>query len=367
MNVVVYNVSDAEVLEVVDPLDQTSSALDSDVDPLRPYNMSLVRPECHIDMIPSINDYFTAFNLWGVLLFTLGGLAVCIVLAAYCDTLRHVLRSSPPLVKTHSAIILSVYPVVALSTYCATVVPRAQLLAEAVTQGVFMAGMYQLFCLMIAYCGGEAMLISRVKPLSLSPRVGPCCCWPCCGFLPVMHIDKDRVRWLRVLVLQLPVVQGLVYMVLLVMWAEEQSLYQVNYMYLQPLVVMSILCGVWGIIMTMKMLTEVLQGYHIQGKFIVLQLVLILAKLQGVWARLFVWFGWLPCKPPITPTVYANLLYNSLMLWEMVLLCLCARYLYKRPLPPAQPSARNSHFTITSISEKVPPAPTINNNTNAKF
>lgn len=89
-----------------------------------------------------------------------------------------------------------------------------------------------------------------------------------------------------------------------------QSLYQVNYVYLQPLVVMSILCGVWGIVMTMKMLTEVLQGFHVQGKFIVLQLVLILAKLQGVWARLFVWFGWMPCKPPITPTVYANREYS---------------------------------------------------------
>ncbi|KAG8307947.1 hypothetical protein J6590_006925 [Homalodisca vitripennis] len=257
--------------------------------------------------------------------------------------------------------------VVALATYCATVVPRAQLLAEAITQGMFMVAMYQLFCLMVAYCGGEAELIRKVKPMSLSPRVGPCCCWPCCCCLPLLHIDKDRVRWLRVLVLQLPVVQGLVYMVLLVMWAEEQSLYQVNYMYLQPLVIISILCGVWGIIMTMKMLTEVLQGYHVQGKFIVLQLVLILAKLQGVWARLFVWFGWLPCKPPITPTVYANLAYNSLMLWEMVLLCLCARHLYKRSLPEQQPPTQHSSLPqqIHTINQKI--LPTLNNNSSIKY
>lgn len=43
-----------------------------------------------------------------------------------------------------------------------------------------------------------------------------------------------------------------------------QSLYQVNYMYFQPIVAASILFGVWGIIMTMKMLAEVLKDYHMQ-------------------------------------------------------------------------------------------------------
>uniref|UniRef100_A0A2S2NLU6 Organic solute transporter alpha-like protein n=1 Tax=Schizaphis graminum TaxID=13262 RepID=A0A2S2NLU6_SCHGA len=112
------------------------------------------------------------------------------------------------------------------------------------------------------------------------------------------------------LVLQLPVVQGFVYMVLLVMWAEEESLYQVNYMYLQPLIVISIICGMWGISMTMRVLGEILKDHGIQGKFVVLQLVLVLAKLQGLAFRGIVWAGWLPCKPPISPTVYANRTYS---------------------------------------------------------
>lgn len=35
-------------------------------------------------------------------------------------------------------------------------------------------------------------------------------------------------------------------------------------MYFQPIVVASILIGVWGIIMTMKMLAETLKDYHMQ-------------------------------------------------------------------------------------------------------
>lgn len=77
--------------------------------------------------------------------------------------------------------------------------------------------------------------------------------------------------FLRMLVLQLPVVQGLLYMVLLVMWAEEQSLYNVNYMYFQPIVVASILFGIWGMLMTLKMLSEILKDYNMQVMIILLK------------------------------------------------------------------------------------------------
>lgn len=85
-----------------------------------------------------------------------------------------------------------------------------------------------------------------------------------------------------------------------------QSLYQVNYVYMQPIVILSILSGIWGVVMTMTMLDEVLKEHNIRAKFLVLQLVLLLAKLQGLLARLAVWNDWFPCKMPITPTVYTN-------------------------------------------------------------
>ena len=85
-----------------------------------------------------------------------------------------------------------------------------------------------------------------------------------------------------------------------------QSLYEVNYMYLQPVVILSILFGVWGMSMTIKMLSEVLKDHQLQAKFLVLQFVLLLAKFQGLIARIVVWCGLIRCEPPITPAVYAN-------------------------------------------------------------
>jgi organic solute transporter subunit alpha len=77
-------------------------------------------------------------------------------------------------------------------------------------------------------------------------------------------------------------------------------------MYLQPVVILSILFGVWGMSMTIKMLSEVLKDHQLQAKFMVLQLVLLLAKFQALTARIVVWCGLIACEPPITPAVYAN-------------------------------------------------------------
>lgn len=65
--------------------------------------------------------------------------------------------------------------------------------------------------------------------------------------------------------------------------------------------------GIWGMLMTINILKNVLEDeFMLTQKFLVLQLVLICAKLQGLITRILVWTDVLPCKPPITPSVYGN-------------------------------------------------------------
>ncbi|KAJ8909853.1 hypothetical protein NQ315_013339 [Exocentrus adspersus] len=290
----------------------------------------------------NFNFVISATNVYGITLVTVGTTSLVVVLALFIDTLRYIMKNSSPRVKAHSAFVIGVYPVTSLATYFAILIPRAHLLAEAITQGMFMAGMYQLFCLFVAYCGGEAELVK-----------------------------KKTVRTLRLLVLQLPLVQGLVYLILLVMWAEREangitnyeklmncSLYQINYMYIQPVVITSILFGVWSMAMTINLLKTSCEKYFLIGKFFVLQMVLILAKLQGLATRALVWFQVLPCRPPITPQVYANLLHNSLMLLEMILLSVLARYLYRRSIPDIV----TDRTRISTIGSIMATSETFNNN-----
>ncbi|KAK9875846.1 hypothetical protein WA026_009633 [Henosepilachna vigintioctopunctata] len=213
---------------------------------------------CASDNIPSIQSYMSATNVYGITLVSIGSIAVITVVVAYLDTLNYIMKNSSSRVKAYSAFVTSVYPVIAVATFFAILVPRAHLLAEALTQGMFMVGMYQLWCLFVGYCGGEAEIVKKVKPGLLSLKVAPCCCWPCCIYLPTLNVNKNTLYYLRLLVLQLPIVQGFVYLILLVMWAERESLYQVNYMYLQPIIIVSILLGIWGMLMTINFLKIVL-------------------------------------------------------------------------------------------------------------
>ena len=52
-----------------------------------------------------------AINVIGITIFTLGALAVLLILYMYVDTLRHITKHAPPLAKANSAFVISVYPV----------------------------------------------------------------------------------------------------------------------------------------------------------------------------------------------------------------------------------------------------------------
>lgn len=69
--------------------------------------------------------------------------------------------------------------------------------------------------------------------------------------------------------------------------------------------------------MTVKVTLPVLQEYHIQGKFIALQLVLLFAKFQGFIAKFVAMGDIFPCKPPITPLVYSNCRYFQLKYFQL--------------------------------------------------
>jgi organic solute transporter subunit alpha len=65
----------------------------------------------HFTQIMADGLFVTAINVLGITLFTVGGASVLFILLLYADTLWHIMKNASPLVKTHSAFVLSVYPV----------------------------------------------------------------------------------------------------------------------------------------------------------------------------------------------------------------------------------------------------------------
>ena len=78
---------------------------------------------------------------------------------------------------------------------------RSQLLSEGLTQVSLTISLYRLYVLLVELGRRKA-----TKPPALALKVGPCCCWPCLP-LPSPEMTDANLSWLRLTVLQFPIVQ----------------------------------------------------------------------------------------------------------------------------------------------------------------
>ncbi|KAI4491279.1 hypothetical protein M0802_010212, partial [Mischocyttarus mexicanus] len=155
------------------------------------------------------------------------------------------------LYKSNVISVFSVYPIASFCSLVIIVIPRAQLLSEAIIQVFVTVSFYRLFLLLTEV--GRRNL-DKAPPLLL--RVGPCCCWPC---LPCPNLDMidSRLTVIRLIIFQLPIVQGLLYFVMLIMSLDEKNVEPPYVNWFQPVLIISILFGVYGLTITNKSLNAV--------------------------------------------------------------------------------------------------------------
>ncbi|XP_068630195.1 organic solute transporter alpha-like protein [Battus philenor] len=282
---------------------------------------------CHnFTLEPDFNSYLTALQPYAWILWSSGLVVLILLWILYAVTLRSALKKWRES-STNIATVLSVYPLVASAAYIAIVVPRATLVAEAIAQEVVMVAMYQFYHLIVAECGGVSQFIRSAADKRLETRVMPCCCWPCC-FIPRPQINKRSLSCLRYLVLQIPIIQAVLYVIILVLWAEDMMMYRRALVFIQCFVGVSILSGIWGVIMCVRAAESI--GFVFRPRFFALQLVLIIVKLQYSLAKMISDFVTLPCVMSLHPAVLVNLTQNTVTIFEMLLLSIWAWRLYGR-------------------------------------
>ncbi|XP_076238443.1 organic solute transporter alpha-like protein [Calliopsis andreniformis] len=278
---------------------------------------------CNQLYVPSAIEHIESLGAFSIGLLTSGAILSTLTLYFAVDACHNIFyQKESKLYKTSSIMILLVYPVASVCSLTAIGIPRTQLLSEAVTQIFLTISLYRLYLLLV-YLGRKKV----TKSPQLMLRVGPCCCWPCLPF-PDLEMTDANLSWLRLVVLQLPIIQGLTYCIFLFMSIEEPTLATQYGFCLQPTSVASILLGIYGLTITVKSLQEVAPEAKLDRKAAVSQLVLLFSKLQAFIVKSLPQTGLFPCNPPITPQIYANVTYNALMLIEMLLLCYAARYVY---------------------------------------
>ncbi|XP_073946257.1 organic solute transporter alpha-like protein [Choristoneura fumiferana] len=283
---------------------------------------------CHsYTLQPDFRTYAEALQVYGWVLWACALLCVCVACALYACNVRSALRHWGG-AATHVAFVLAVYPVVSIAAFMALVVPRTQVLSEAISQEAVMLGLYHFYCLVVAECGGPEHLVRRTEGSLLETRVLPCCFYPCC-ILPRPKLQPRHFKVLRMLLLQVPVIQGLIYIAILGLRAEDVSVYLSNYIYFQPLVAASVLTGIWGIMMCLKAAEAT--GARPRARFLALQFALIIVKVQCGVAKTLPTLTSLKCLFALNPSVVVDLIHNTVTILEMLLLSIWAWRLYKVP------------------------------------
>jgi len=284
-------------------------------------------------------------------LLGLSSAILLLLILLYAETAYRVHRTLPSANKFTTTVVLSVYPVLGLCNYFSLIFPRSNVFMDAASQLWFSLCMMSFYKLTISYFGGESSMVESLGGQRLRWNGPPCCCWPCCWPLcPRAPINKRQVRNLRILVFQLVFVQAIAILLGLIMWLE--GLYTVGdfsannaYVYIFAFTTVSFLVGLWAFIVIFKSSVPQLGNFHYGKKIVAFQLTILFSRMQNmIFGTLLVPLGAIPCSPPISPGVYANIIQSALLLGQMLLLSVLARHFYLLPtsIPPLPLSGKSS-------------------------
>lgn len=243
--------------------------------------------------------------------------------------IRQVLRYTPKRFKSKTIVVLIIYPVVTTLAIISALVPKSYFICDTASHIYFMISAYVFYSLIVDYIGGEEAFIRSSDTQTFNARTPPCCC--CLPFLQRSAVTKNRLLFTRLLILQLPIVQSLLFVGLNVVFVEDVENFNRIILYFVPFIVVSIIAGVWGLNIIVRMVNPLYSEFKVMGKYVVLQAVLILCKVQPLVIMGLVTYVTPSCAFPLTLQVQKNAVFQMCLCAEMLVLSLWAFQLYKTP------------------------------------
>ncbi|KAG4070700.1 hypothetical protein HA402_013620 [Bradysia odoriphaga] len=280
---------------------------------------------------PTSAELFQDLNTFLLVSYIVGLILFLVTTIKFVIVIPKILQNTPKPFVSRTLLLCGIYTIVAASSFTSLLVPRALLFCESISVVTFTLCSYQFFCLCVDYAGGESNFIRIADDVKVfNMRTPPCCC--CLCFISPMHITKDKFMKVRLLILQLPIGLGLIYFMLNVAYLEDSVLYSNISFYFMPFMGISILAGVWGLQMTSRMFSPLFVEYKLTPKYIAVQLVLLICKLQPLIAQIELKInGPNDIGYPITRKVYGNVIVQLLILIEVIILSFWSHYLYGVP------------------------------------
>ncbi|XP_071484201.1 organic solute transporter subunit alpha-like [Diadema antillarum] len=263
-------------------------------------------------------------------------------------------------------VILGIYPVYSTTSLLALYIPRAHLITYLTATLYFSVALYQFLMLIVGYFGGREQLLIKLKDTKIPVASPPLlCCVPC---LPQPDMNARNLLRLRRIVLQVAFVRPICNFTSLILWANGTyvpGLFAADsaYVWLTVIALCSTFVALYGVIILMRISKKPLEGYNVQSKFFMVQLVLVLITGQLLIIAIPVLTGAVSCEYPMPALTRGYYISDLLTVVEMVVFMLFARFFFRKRVgrTPAgmdhpdhhlHPSKRNSDAFVMGTGEK---------------
>ncbi|CAG5122723.1 unnamed protein product [Candidula unifasciata] len=291
---------------------------------------------CSDPLAPLSATFFKNISASEKGLIAICGVCVLLTVIVYLEHIHYVLNryQTNMTVKCRTLEILALYPTVSLTALAALCVPRSVIYCHLINAIYIAVSVCSFSSLMVLYFGGSKKLSWRLKGEEVATRQPPCCC--CCLCLPNLAAAVRNVRLMKALVLQTAIVHFLLTFVTLVLLSDHkftpgQFTLDNAYPYLNAVALISSLLALFGQHVFFKLCKDLLKPDYLVAKYLALQLVIVCCQLQDGVFTILARFDLPVCVGILTTAVRGNEMLQMLLVFEMFLLSLLARWLYHRP------------------------------------
>lgn len=284
--------------------------------------------------IPTTVETFYMQPTWA-LVGALVGIAFCIAtIALFIEQAVYVYRHFGTYGRrSKTIVVLGIYPVFSFTALLGYVIPRAGTLCDLMANMYLSICMLQFMRLLVDYFGGSKRVWNQVEGTNVILRTPPCCC--CIVCLPVIKFNRRVFIKLQMLVMQVALVRPLLMFIAAVLWADgayTPGVIAANnaYIYIATVNVSSTMWAVYALIVLKNTFSEALKEFNIGGKFISLQLVLLLSVIPNLFLNILVQYGVIPCDTLFSSKARGERIYHMFMVIMMLPVALMGRFFYRR-------------------------------------
>jgi len=221
-----------------------------------------------------------------------------------------------------SVVQLGIPPIFTLTSMIGCFFPGGFVMIDFVTSVYFGIALHCLLVLKVNYYGGLKQFLKCFETRTISVRTGPLCC--CLVCLPELPMNRKNFRFLWYMTFQSALIRPFTLFLMGIFNADGSV--QIPGILYQTILVCSMMTGMWALVIFRRASMDFISGYRIQGKFLVFQMVLLVANLQPA----IVHAAYHSCSPPFGFQTRQIILNYQITIIEFFILSLFSRCYYRR-------------------------------------